>query len=178
MISSSGNLLMNLDQIQKIIQQFFPLVHLLTPNIMETEALLQIQIKVFDDIEYAAKKLLTFGPKSVFIKGGHGETDFCYDYYTDGNESFWLTHQRIQHQHSHGSGCSLSAAIIALLAWGYSIKDALVISKMYVTQGIRLAESIGKGPGAVVHQGWPKQQQDFPQLTKKPLVCTIRSFPY
>lgn len=177
MISSSGNSLMNLDQIQEIIQDIFPLVHLLTPNIMETEALLQVKIKEFDDIEQAAKKLLTFGPKSVFIKGGHSETDFCYDYYTDGNESFWLTHQRIQHPHSHGSGCSLSASITALLAAGYNIKDALIISKMYVTQGIRLAKPIGKGPGAVVHQGWPKQQQDFPQLTKKPLSNLAGDFP-
>lgn len=166
MVATSGMCLMEATEISYIVENIFPLVDLLTPNRQEVNILLETDIQTLDDIEYAAKQLLTFGSKQILIKGGHGDNDFCYDYYTDGNESFWLSTQRIKHMHSHGAGCSLSAAITALLALGYNIKDALVIAKMYVTQGIRLAESIGQGSGSVVHAGWPMQQQDFPCLTK------------
>lgn len=102
--------------------------------------------------------------------GAEGEGRMPYnklsqDFWTNGKQSLWLTGPRHTHPHNHGSGCSLASAIAACLALDYTLLDALVIAKSYVSQGIRLAQPYGAGPGPVAHRGWPSQQQDFPWLT-------------
>lgn len=153
------------------LKSLFPLVDVLTPNILEAEALLNQRIISFFDIKNAATELLALGAKSVLIKGGHfNQDEFCHDYWTDGKDAFWLSSKRIQNIHTHGTGCTLSSAIAACCAQGYSIKDALVIGKMYVTQAIRHATKPGQRLSSLAHLAWPENQEDLPYLASEPFI--------
>lgn len=166
MVSTSGTSLLPADAKDYFIKEIIPYADLLTPNLLEVESLLNCSIQNTADIEECAQKLLAFGPQSVLIKGGHGTNDYCQDYWTDGKESFWLTIERRAHTNNHGSGCTLAAAIAACIALGYNLPDALIIAKSYVSQGIRMAQQYGKGPGPIAHYNWPMFPEDLPWLTK------------
>jgi len=173
MVSSSGQELLSAVSKQQLLENILPLAYLVTPNLPEAEIISGLAIKNPDDIVKAANKILTLGPKNVLIKGGHAtDNDFCQDYWANGKEAFWLTNKKLPHSNTHGSGCTLSAAITACLAQGYDLKDALVIAKMYVTQGIRLAQQFGSGPGPVAHSSWPETFADLPYLTTDPVIAT------
>src|SRR5262249_18907151 len=140
------------------------------------------------------------GAKSVLIKGGHsnnndspldGESSvarwgenqpkapnfpYSQDYWTNGKISFWLAGKRQQGKAYHGAGCTLSAAIAANLALGYPLPEALVIAKMYVTQGICLAKPQGAGPAHVAHQSQPWNPEHLPQLTLAPIMFPPQPF--
>ncbi len=167
-VATSGAELLQPQAKHFLINEIFPHADLITPNLNEVRSLLNCEIKTFADIEAAAKQLKQFGCKQVLIKGGHGEGDFCHDYIWNGNQGFWLSNIRHQHNNNHGSGCTLSSAIAALLAQNYSLENALVIAKAYVSQGIRLATQYGCGPGPVTQANWPNHFQDFPWVTNSP----------
>ncbi len=162
---------------QSLLDFIFPYVDVLTPNISEAETLLGCNIESYKDVETAARALLALGPKSVVIKGGHFDDEqFSQDYWTNGKEHCWLTHPRDANTNTHGSGCCFSAAITAALSLGFSIKDALVIAKMKVNQGIRLAVQLGGGPGPLAHLQWPVEQVDLPYLSDSPLKEKAQAF--
>lgn len=166
MVATSGGALMEPDALDALRQQLLPRADLVTPNLQEAERLAGMTIDTDEAIVAAAEKILAFGAKAVFLKGGHGSTDeVSQDYYSDGQRHFWLTGPRIETPHTHGTGCTLAAAIAATVAEGYALADALVIAKAFVTQGIRLAKPLGQGHGPVVQAAWPEDQQDLPWLT-------------
>ena len=165
MVATSGGRLMEPEAKTALIQDLLPKVDLVTPNLIETEALTGINIQSPDQAESAARRILEFGVKSVLIKGGHGDGAFSQDYWTDGERAFWLTVPRIETRHTHGSGCTLSAAITAALALGHDPSDALVIAKAYISAAIRRAKPIGAGSGPVHQGGWPESPPDMPWLT-------------
>ncbi len=173
MIATSLSPLMNRDAVSTYIEKILPVTNLLTPNLLEAEVLSGIGIQTFDEVEKAARKILSMGVESVLIKGGHlfhqpdPETpSLCQDYWTDGNQSFWLSLPKINSHNTHGTGCTLSAAITALVARGMDLRDALVVAKAYVHQGIREAPALGKGSGPLFHGGWPDHPKDLPWLTQ------------
>ena len=110
-----------------------------------------------DEVPAGAAELLRSGCTAVLIKGGHAADDggVAQDYYTDGDVTAWLSCARVQTAHTHGTGCTLSSAIAALLSRGLTTLDAIVLAKAYVTQGLAVAEPLGKGPGPVGHTRWP-----------------------
>lgn len=165
MVSTSGYELLEAEAKQFLIEHIIPCATIITPNHHEAEVLTQSKLQSAVDIERAAQRLLAMGAKSVLLKGGHGQGEYAQDYWTDGQQSIWLTIERRQHSHNHGSGCSLSAALAAALALGYDLVDSLVLAKSYVSQGLRLAKAYGQGPGPVAHSGWPDNILDFPWLT-------------
>ncbi|MGI2097311.1 bifunctional hydroxymethylpyrimidine kinase/phosphomethylpyrimidine kinase [Shewanella glacialipiscicola] len=71
------------------------------------------------------------------------------------NGCFWLASQRVNTRHNHGSGCTLSSAIAAVLAQGFILQDAVVVAKAYVSQGLSAAIGLGQGPGPLARTGWP-----------------------
>lgn len=71
------------------------------------------------------------------------------------NGRFWLASQRVNTCHNHGSGCTLSSAIAAVLAQGFVLQDAVVVAKAYVSQGLSAAIGLGQGPGPLARMGWP-----------------------
>ena len=179
MVSTSGSVLLPDDIKQLMIQRLFPRAGLLTPNLFEAEKITESSIRTPQDMEKAAQQILLLGPRRVLLKGGHRIDNDCNDYWTDGRESFWLNQVRLPHANTHGSGCTLSAAIAAYLAQGYAWRDALVMSKIYVTQCIRHAKPLGRGPGPVTPGPWPLHSPDLPTATIMPLmnVSTQNIFP-
>ncbi len=169
MAASSGASLLEGEAGIILREQLLPRADLITPNRSEAEALLDRKIHTPEEVEIAARDLVTRGARSVLITGGHFESDSqrCHDYWSDGTEGFWLSGPRIDTIHTHGTGCTLASAIAAAIARGYALKDALVLAKMYVSAGLRAARQIGGGPGPVAHTGWPQAFEDFPVLTQR-----------
>lgn len=165
MVSTTGHDLLEETAIEALKTELFPLVDLLTPNLHEAEKLTGQRIKDAQDMENAARMLLGMGVRSVLIKGGHFESPFSQDYWTDGLKRWWLTSPRINTHHTHGTGCTLSAGIAACIGLGFELPDALVIAKAYVNQGLRLAPRLGRGNGPLTHAGWPETHEDIPWLS-------------
>ncbi len=151
---------------------------LITPNIPEAEVLTGLQIQDAKDVAEAAAFLLGMGPRAVLIKGGHGRGDVVQDYFSDGEQSFWLTHPKQDTPHSHGTGCTLSSAIAAFVARGKALRDALVLAHAYVQQGLRLAPPLGADSknGSVAQAGWPTHFQDFPRVSETSDAIELPAF--
>jgi hydroxymethylpyrimidine kinase/phosphomethylpyrimidine kinase/thiamine-phosphate diphosphorylase len=165
MLSTSGHSLTDTKSIESLILELLPYVDLLTPNLVEAETLVGHTIATPRDVEVAALELLAMGARSVLIKGGHHAGAFSQDYWTNGRQQAWLTSQRQDSKNTHGTGCTLSAAITACRALGYDELDAIVIAKAYINQGIRCAPQLGSGHGPMAHLGWPEHDDDMPWLT-------------
>tara|TARA_R110002012_G_scaffold193264_2_gene360908 strand:+ start:727 stop:2541 length:1815 start_codon:yes stop_codon:yes gene_type:complete len=117
---------------------------LITPNIPEAQALVGFDIETANDIRKAAKALVESGAQAVLIKGGHWQNaaHISQDYFYSLKEQFWLQNERIDTPHTRGTGCALASAIASAIALGYCLKDALVIGKMAITQGLHDAKGL------------------------------------
>lgn len=80
------------------------------------------------------------------------------------NGRFWLASQRVNTRHNHGSGCTLSSAIAAVLAQGFVLQDAVVVAKAYVSQGLSAAIGLGQGPGPLARKGWPNNLSRYAKI--------------
>ncbi len=179
LMSTTGTAFLNSTHKDLLIQHILPHVDVLTPNIAEAEFLTGMTIQSYEDIEKAADQILTLGVNNVLITGGHtNDHKFSQDYWTNSKGSCWLAQQRLQHDHHHGSGCTLSSAIAASLALGHDIKNAIVIAKMYTTQGIRQAIQIGQGAGSVAHRQWPESIDDLPIINNQPITTPQANFTF
>ncbi len=156
MIAKSGDRLLLPDAIDCLKQQLIPLTSIITPNLPEAYSL----VGKHDEIETMATQLLDLGTQAVLVKGGHQQTTHSNDLFVDqqGN-SKWFTAKRIESNNTHGTGCTLSAAIAALIARGYSIATACQLAKTYLFHAIQAAKdsSVGHGHGPVAHfyHLWP-----------------------
>lgn len=183
--ATSGDRLLTQDAIALMIQELFPLVDLLTPNRVESQLLTTILPDSVSAVYASATALLQCGVRSVLIKGGHtlaanheGESTYCQDYWTDGEKAVWLNSPRQIASSTHGTGCTLSAAITTAVALAYSPLDAAIIGKSYVNQGIRLAPRLGSGHGPLAHLGWPESATDMPALSATSAITEVgNSFP-
>ncbi len=178
-IASSGQGLFSGD-IDNYLHQFsklFPSIDLLTPNIHEAEILTGQSIHSHQDMQMAAKKLLTMGIKNILIKGGHLNHNLCQDYWSNGVESLWLSSPRYPSKNYRGSGCVFSSAVTASLTLGYELKDALVIAKMTINQGIRLANSTHDEITFINFGSWPEDELDLPFLADQHLQRLPSPFP-
>jgi len=130
-------------------QRLFPLVSVLTPNIQEAEALTGLAVTKPAEMEQAAARLRAMGPRNVVVTGGHLERPV--DVLYDGEHFAALAADRVRTPHSHGTGCTFSAALAANLANGKLVHDAVVMAKAYVTAALKQAYAIGAGPGPLNH---------------------------
>ncbi|MDF1692297.1 MAG: bifunctional hydroxymethylpyrimidine kinase/phosphomethylpyrimidine kinase [Zhongshania sp.] len=169
MVSTSGGELMETGVCECLIEKLLPRCDLLTPNLSEAEAILNREIRGLGEIERAAADIVALGARSVIITGGHltARNNERHDYWTDGMEGFWLSGANIDTLNTHGTGCTFSSAIAAAIARGYELRDALVIAKAYVSQGLRMGVQLGSGPGPVAHVGWPQRLADFPSFSRR-----------
>ncbi|WP_345786385.1 bifunctional hydroxymethylpyrimidine kinase/phosphomethylpyrimidine kinase [Chthonomonas sp.] len=133
-VSSSGKKLLEPDGIEALVTQLFPLATLITPNLFEAEVLLQRAIAADDEEQMweATHALKHLGPKAVLLKGGHASGPEAVDFLFDGQTCHRLALPRLAGAELHGSGCRLSAAIAARLAWGDSLHKAVEEAKGYV----------------------------------------------
>lgn len=178
MVSTSGGQLMEDGVSEVLTEKLLPRADLLTPNISEAETLLARRIQSPQEVERAALDIVALGARSVLLTGGHLQSgdNYRHDYWTDGETGFWLSGEHVDTLNTHGTGCTLSSAIAALLARGYELADALVIAKAYVSQGLRMAVQLGGGPGPVAHVGWPQRLEDLPRLSRT-FPAAPRRFP-
>jgi hydroxymethylpyrimidine/phosphomethylpyrimidine kinase len=155
MISQTGHPLLKSQAIQALVDDLFPLATLITPNIPEAEAILKLTINDECSLQNAAMHLATRYQVSVLLKGGHLTTshspDIFYDYSQKKIHRFDTL--RINTKNTHGTGCTLSAAIASYLAQGENLYQAIARAKHYLTQCILAGKDLrlGHGQGPVDH---------------------------
>lgn len=161
MISKSGCHLLQPEAISALKEQIFPLATLVTPNLMEAEALLGRPIKTLEEMENAARELTTLGSKGTLVKGGHLAGDATDILFWEG-QIYCFPSPRIETSHTHGTGCTLSSAITAYIAKGFSVDAAVGKAKEYIVGAINHSMPIGQGHGPVNHfwniPNWGKEE--------------------
>ena len=131
-----------------------PLADLLTPNLPEAARLLdEPQAQTESAMEEQGRRLLALGARAVLIKGGHGETAEAVDILVTPAGAERLAKPRVDTKNTHGTGCTLSAAIAAFLAGGATLQDAVRRGKTFVWEAIAAGRDleIGQGSGPVDH---------------------------
>jgi hydroxymethylpyrimidine/phosphomethylpyrimidine kinase len=149
-MSKHGNALLAPEAVDALRTRILPLASLVTPNLPEATGLAGFEVRTRDDMRRAAASIAALGAHAVLVKGGHLEgatkaADLLL--YAEGEE--WMEAERIDTQNTHGTGCTLSAAIAAHLARGDGLLDAVRAGKTFVTEAIRHALDLGNGIGPV-----------------------------
>ncbi|MCR8842795.1 bifunctional hydroxymethylpyrimidine kinase/phosphomethylpyrimidine kinase [Paenibacillus sp. SC116] len=152
MIAKGGTVLLEENAVEQLRTRLLPIATVVTPNIPEAAALTSIAIQSRADQLEAAKRLHDLGSGHVLVKGGHGpDKDFSADLLYDGAEGWWIEGPRHDTIRTHGTGCTLSSAITAYLAKGYSVLDSVIKAKQYIHMAIKYPIAIGNGHGPVNH---------------------------
>lgn len=152
MVSRTGAQLIADDAIATLQANLIPLATVLTPNRYEAQILANLEIQTLEDMQQAAKKILQLGAKAVLVKGGGMQADLRgVDVWFDGQQLIVLRTETVNTPHTHGTGCTLSAAIAANLAIGQDPLSATRAAKDYVTQALKFSLAIGQGQGPVGH---------------------------
>ncbi len=152
MRSKGGDALLQDEAVQTVVKELLPIAFIVTPNIPEAEKMTGMRISSFDEMKDAARKIMSFGPEYVLVKGGHMPgSDEAVDVLYDGDEYHEMRAPRIDTPDTHGTGCTLSAAICAALARGFSPVNAVKEAKDYVTFAIEKSFKLGKGQGPLNH---------------------------
>ncbi|MEL6876536.1 MAG: bifunctional hydroxymethylpyrimidine kinase/phosphomethylpyrimidine kinase [Pseudomonadota bacterium] len=153
MIATSGAKLITDDAIAAMRERLFPLASVITPNLPELEALCGRSLSTSEDIAEAALELQSEYGCAVLAKGGHAEGERITDVFVmsqEGARAF--DHARIDTRHTHGTGCTLSSAIAALLGHGQSLEHAVRLARKFVFAAIEAAPGFGAGGGPLGHQ--------------------------
>ena len=152
MCTRTGARLLEESAINAYKEFLIPQAEILTPNIFEANLLANIIIKDMNDVEKASERILEYGCKSVLIKGGGIQELKGKDYFTDkkGNK-YWLKNKLIDTNNTHGSGCTLSAAICSNLALGIDLLESIKKSKSFIEKSLLNSYKIGAGPGPLGH---------------------------
>lgn len=158
--ATSGDALSTSDTAQAIVRHLFPLATLVTPNISEAARLSGHVIAADPEgMRRAAGLLHARGAKAVLIKGGHAAGAAADDLFFDGGSFRLFSAPRIATRNTHGTGCTLSAAIAAFLAQGQALGEAISAAKTYLSGALAAADALsaGHGPGPVHHfyEFWP-----------------------
>jgi hydroxymethylpyrimidine/phosphomethylpyrimidine kinase len=154
MVATSGDVLLEADAIEAVRTTLLPLATLITPNLPEAATLLGRRAADSEpDLIAQGRALLAFGCKAVLIKGGHARSAEAVDYLVTATDVERLSRPRIATRNTHGTGCTLSAAIAAGLAKGDSLTAAAHAAKDFVTNALisGAAWKVGEGNGPVDH---------------------------
>lgn len=163
MIATSGSNLLLDSAKQAMIENLFPLVDIITPNLFEACTLAGVESinNLSQQREVAALIQEKLKTKRVLIKGGHFQEEYCTDILLDSDKNFYeYQSKRIDSQNTHGTGCSLSSALACYLALGYDYKTSIGLAKEYVYSAILESKDIfsGKGNGSLNHFFNPQKQ--------------------
>lgn len=150
MVSKHGHPLLSVDAQEAVRMKLMPVAALFTPNVPEAEALTGRRISTVAEALDAAKALGDFGAKAVLLKGGHlpGEP---VDVLWSGGQATRFEGRRVMTKHTHGTGCTLSAAIVAQLAKGVTVELAVERAKRWLAAAMETAPGLGHGVGPVNH---------------------------
>jgi hydroxymethylpyrimidine/phosphomethylpyrimidine kinase len=150
MVAKGGDRLLDPAAERAYLEHLFPRALLVTPNLMEAGALRGRAVTSLEQMREAARELKALGPRAVLVKGGHLPGD-AVDVLCDDGGLVELAAPRIDTANTHGTGCTVSAAIAARLALGASLREAVRGAKDYVTEAIRRSYSVGRGHGPLGH---------------------------
>ncbi len=153
MIASTGDPLLERDAIDAYHTRLLPLADLITPNLDEAAELDGHELGDEPGIEAAARRMADRFDTAVLLKGGHLPGRECGDYLVDRGEGRWFRSPRIDTPASHGTGCTLSAAIAAGLALGRSTVEAVEAAKEFLNHSLR--DALAWGELAMLNQGLP-----------------------
>ncbi len=157
MVAKSGHRLLDPTAERAYVELLFPRATLVTPNLLEAEALVGHAVRDLAAMRTAAKELHVRGAAAVLLKGGALAGD-AVDVFFDGERMVEIAGPRIDTPNVHGAGCTLSAAISARLALGDQLLDAIRAAKAYLTEGLRTSYPVGRGRGPVNHlHPWDRQ---------------------
>src|SRR5262245_54835611 len=154
MVAGTGRELLARDAVDMLRRVLVPRTSIVTPNLPEAAALLG-EPEAADETQMRAQaeRLLRLGARAVLVKGGHAGGRESVDFFADGQVELRLPAPRLETRNTHGTGCTLSAAIAAGLAKGLPLAEAVAQAKAYVTAAIAAADrlSVGRGAGPLHH---------------------------
>lgn len=152
MVSRTGAQLIDDTAIATLRDRLIPLAAIVTPNRYEAQILSGLEVSTLKDMKAAARRIYELGAAAVLVKGGGlGGNLRGVDVWFDGSELEVLASETVETPHTHGTGCTLSAAIAANLAKGENLRRSVELAKEYLTQALQHSLAIGKGQGPVGH---------------------------
>ncbi len=148
MIATSGDSLLTPDSVDAVRKKLLPRARIITPNLPEAAALLGgKEAQSSEDVVVQARALMAFGSRAVLVKDGHGTGAEVADVLIDGDTVHVFKKPRMQATNTHGTGCTLSAAIASYLALGHDLPAAVEKAQDYVWNAIRAGQTLGVGHG-------------------------------
>ena len=150
MVATSGARLINDSAISTLKEKLLPIGNIITPNIPETEVLSGMKISDKNDMEKAAVSIGEKFKCAVLVKGGHSINDADDILYSNGKITYFKG-KRIDNPNTHGTGCTLSSAIAANLAKGYSLEKSVERAKEYISGALGAMLDLGRGSGPMNH---------------------------
>jgi hydroxymethylpyrimidine kinase/phosphomethylpyrimidine kinase len=148
MVATRGARLLSPAAEEALRKELLPLARVITPNLPETEVLIGRKVKGLKGMRAAAAQIHKMGARNVLIKGGH-LSGKPVDIFFDGRKFHELVGERIATPHTHGTGCTISAAIAVELARGNSALEAVQKAKAFITSAIQFSLDLGRGQGPV-----------------------------
>jgi len=158
MVAKSGDRLLAPEAVEALRQELMPLAEVVTPNLPEASALLGYDVAGVEGMKEAARRIHSFGPKWVVVKGGHlpGE---AVDVLFDGKGFVELSAPRLQTRNTHGTGCCFASAIAAGLAAGLSVPESVQRAKEFISLAIEHGLAMGSGHGPADPMAWVEQRK-------------------
>ena len=150
MVATSGSRLIAEEAVKTLKEKLLPIAAVVTPNIPEAKILSGMEIHTEEEMEKAAKMIGDSYSCAVLLKGGHNINDANDLLYSDG-KCKWFKGKRIDNPNTHGTGCTLSSAIVANLAKGYGLEDAVEKAKNYISGALAAMLDLGAGSGPMNH---------------------------
>lgn len=151
MVAKTGDRLLRPDAVEALRSELLPRATLLTPNLPETSDLVGRPVEDEAGMRDAAERLLRLGAGAVLVKGGHLAGADLVDFFSDGSSEAVFRAERIETRATHGTGCTLSAAITAGIALGRPLREAVERALAYVRVAMRRAAPLGQGHGPLGH---------------------------
>ena len=150
MVASAGSSLIRSSAVQTLMDELLPIATLVTPNIPEAQVLSGMEIENKDDMIKAATHIGDRYHCAVLLKGGHSVNDANDLLYANGALT-WFLGRRIDNPNTHGTGCTLSSAIAANLAKGFSLEGSVQGAKDYISGALAAMLDLGSGAGPMDH---------------------------
>ena len=158
MVASSGDRLLDEEAVEAMIRRLLPQATLVTPNLDEARILTSLPISGEEGQRESAHRLVQMGAGAALVKGGHGAGTEVVDILWDGSHEHLWRHPRLETRNTHGTGCTLSAAITAGLSCGDGLVPAVEGALAFVEQAILRAPKLGSGHGPLSHLPIPETE--------------------
>lgn len=151
MVATSGDRLLDQDAEAAVVRRLLPLCAVVTPNLGEAAILTGLPVETVEQMRAAGERLVSLGAGAALVKGGHMSGAQVVDVLYDGREHREWRRDRLDTRNTHGTGCTVSAAIAAGLAHGRPLAVAVADALDYVRRALEAAPELGRGSGPIHH---------------------------